>query len=485
MFSRAIENLAPWTDRGMFEFVDACTFSENGSRDYTMMATATALIERRVSEPFKIKLMNIRHDDSVSEDPVGVINNLLLSFFDDGQYDLNTMRNRVVISQYLGASDEETDRFMNSLDEKFLAANPDWERPEKSELFLKGYMKIRIFMQKERRTAILFTERLNMSKWHVLQSVMPTYIPDVFKELPLEHQEKVMLHMLTGRNVSNYLRELAALEENYDIRSKKIIAMIGDFEKRERRNQLQRIDNELDHIARSLEAKMNEYRELLRRRDDTQIRRNGMAYAVDNANDGADLISYFQAHKMLDLVGVDGSQIKFIVRTRFENFDLDTYETYRTNDNFLRESEVSGVFSDPEVRRKFMDAMFCTERIKVLLCAFYSLDIRCGVDTIRGYEFPQNCADYIPNYHLQHHHCLGNYERVINEYVNRGDTIGAIEACIASAKSINIAESGATFHPFMQEVFRSTKKCIELPDGTHVTPEKALEWINEQEAAQE
>ena len=73
--------------------------------------------------------------------------------------------------------------------------------------------------------------------------------------------------------------------------------------------------------------------------------------------------------------------------------------------------------------------------------------------------------------------------RVVTDYLQRGDTIGAINACIASAKSININESGATFIPFMKQVFTTSKKCILLPNGEHVTPAKALELLKEEEGA--
>lgn len=488
MFSRPIDNLSPWTDRGMFEHVSACSFSESGARDFTMVATATALIERRVSEPFSIKIVNLPTSGGVLDDPIAAVKAIVkLDEGCDGD-PMAQIKNKILISQYLytNDTDDAVDKLFAALDAKFTGEFAGWESPEKSQTFLNGYMKVRIFMNKENNAALIFTERLTMSKWHLIQAVLPTFVPGIFKDEPLEQQEKTMLHTLTGRNVSNYLRELSMLEEKYDIRNKKIKAMIGDFEARSRQNQLRQIDNERDRIRQEMANLMERYRNALEQYDAANIRWNGMKYAIDNANDGSDLISYFQANKSIDLLSVNDTMLEFIVRTRYENFDLDEYETYRTNDDFLRESRViDGVFASAENRRKFMDAMFCTEKLKVRLCARFQLDIRYGVQRpASGYAFPSGCESYIPNYHLHHHSCLGNYERIINEYVQRGDTIGAIEACVASAKSINIAESGATFHPFMKLVFQSTKKCIELPDGRNVTPAEAFAWLEEQEGAE-
>jgi len=184
----------------------------------------------------------------------------------------------------------------------------------------------------------------------------------------------------------------------------------------------------------------------------------------------------------LDVVEVHGSRISFIVKTFYENFDPDEYEHFRENDSFFEEMLVDrGPFHEEENCRKLLDAMLIQNTIKLKLCAIYHLDIRGDVGTTCGYSFPSNCADYIPNYHLDHHRCFGNYAAVITGYLRNADTIGAINACIASAKSVNIAESGATFNPMMREIFRSTKACFVLPDGSSVTPAKALEWLNEQE----
>ena len=303
MFSRPLDALPPWTDQGMFDYVTACSFSEPGTRDFSMFATARALLERRVSEPFDIKIANLPRVSDAIENPIDAIN---AAFAGIGVYEsdpLNGIKNKIIILQYLVDYPEDAvDQLFSALDAKFSEAFSGWEHPQKSETFLNQYMKIRVFLNKESNVALLFTEQLTMSKWHLIQAVLPTYVPNLFKEMPLDENEKHMLHALTGRNVSNYMRELAHLEEKYDFRSKKINAMIGDFEIRERRNQLRSIDNELQRCRTNMLNKMEEYKALLRQQDELNIRRNGMAYAIDNADDGSDLISYFQSHKMLDLV---------------------------------------------------------------------------------------------------------------------------------------------------------------------------------------
>ena len=491
MFSRALDAVSPWTDAGLFDNVYGCPFRENGgSADRTMIATARALLSRRLpeNESFSVKLINLPDSAEVIAEPMTSVDGAIMQITSDGvsRNSIDDLHNMIVILQYRYTGIEDSvSKLISELDRAIPDAHPGWEKVEKSDLFLNQYMKARVMISKERNAAILITERLDMSMWHLLQSPMPTYVPELFKEIPLDQKEKTMLRSLTARGSSGYIRDLTELEEFYDIRGKKIAAMIGGFERRERQNQVNLIDQEISNIRREMETIMNNYRTKVTQLDDANIRRNGMVYIIDNGGDDSELVRFFQSNKMLDVIDVSGSVITFVVRTYYENFDVDAYETYRNNGRFLDECSTGGAFSDVEDRKRFMDALFVDQKFRIKLCAVYHLDIRGNLNTTSDYSYPANCADYIPNYHIDHHHCLGDYRRVVCEYLNRGDTIGAINGCIASAKSININESGMTFVPFMKKVFTSSRRCVELPDGRSVTAAKALEWLKEQEGEAE
>lgn len=479
MFSRAIDAIPPWTDRGMFDSIYASIFRESGSgSDATMIATTRALLSRRIGdgETFSVSLINMVPDSGASAQDS--VDNAVISAEGENP---DALRNRILIVQIRNKTADEVSGFIDELDKTFLTAHPRWEKAEKSDAFLNQHMKVRVLICKENNTAMLVTEKLSLTTWHLIQSALPTYVPALFKDLPLDPKEKAVLRALSTRSSSNYTRDISALEDFYDLRSKKIVALIGNFEKRERENQLSMIDNEIRRIHSNMEQLMSNYAQQMIALDNANIRRNGMVYTIDNTDDGTGLIEFFKANKALDIISVEGSRISFVVRATYENFDADAYETFAENERFFEETACRGVFSDAQTRKKFMDALFVDRRFKVRLCGVYHLDIRGSISTSAGYNFPPNCADYIPNYHLNHHRCLGGYEKMVVEYLQRGDTMGAISACIDSAKSINIHETSMTFQPFMKQVFESTKRCIEFPDGTVMTPAEALDWLNKQE----
>lgn len=484
MFSRAIgENmLRPWTDRGMFDTVYVPGFRDprGGDRDYTMAAVAKALFSRRLSdgEGFKIKICSLGTETitdanealntAAREATDGVINNI------------DNMTNTIVVCQYFNEEEGAFDELKEVL-EPVAAAHPAWKFHEKSETFLNKEMKAKVFINEDNKAAFVITDKLNMPHWHLLSSMLPTYVPKLFENEPLREDEKQVLKSMALHGSNTFISNLAALEELYDIRGKKIESLVSGFEVRQREIQVANVDEEIESLERQMRDLMNQYNECCVEKDNANIRRAGLKYFAEQAGDDDSLVRFFKANKCLDVVDVYESRITFIVRTFYENFDVDEYERFRENPRFFAECEGRGEFSSEENCKKIMDAMFLTGKIKMRMCAVYHLDIRGYVSTTTDYEFPANCSEYIPNYHLDHHSCFGNYERVITEYLGKGDTIGAINACIASAKSVNIAESGATFNPMMRKVFQSNKKCFELPDGRCVTPVEALKWLNENE----
>ncbi len=70
----------------------------------------------------------------------------------------------------------------------------------------------------------------------------------------------------------------------------------------------------------------------------------------------------------------------------------------------------------------------------------------------------------------------------IRESMNQRNYVGAIEACVASAKSVNVLE-GITCGRMFEEIFSNNAgKFIEMPDGSAMTPLEAVLWLEEQDA---
>ena len=84
----------------------------------------------------------------------------------------------------------------------------------------------------------------------------------------------------------------------------------------------------------------------------------------------------------------------------------------------------------------------------------------------------------MPNPHIDVYGCMGNYLGTINNLLVERNYVAAIEQCIASAKSLNFGD-GVVIGRFAEDIRRTGRSCIELPDGTMKTPKDAVRWLEE------
>ena len=371
----------------------------------------------------------------------------------------------------------------------FTKAFPNYHEAKDLQVFVqnRGKLNARFYINEQDKETFIVCEGLTLCNFHLLQSLTPRLFPWLFSELPLDEVEGSLLDALTFRNATEYERILSLLADRIDFREHMIKNVIGDFDKIGRREEMQRTKDQITDYQNQIDNLNRRYHEYLTMLDDLNIRLAGQEMAIEAASDESELIDYFVCNRNLMPVRVRGRQMEFTVKTFFEIFDPEQYNTYirKTGSCLYTGYDYLPQFEDIAVRRKMLDAIFSDEPIlKVKMCANYIIDLRGEASAHRFYEYGDEFIDYIPNPHIQHFACLGNYRSYINRMIRDGNLIGAIEQCMASAKSLNFAEAH-TVRYFLNDVFTSTHRIIRLPDGRDVTPVEALEYLNSLDAKKE
>lgn len=350
--------------------------------------------------------------------------------------------------------------------------------------FVAPQMSARFYLNEEDQMTFIVIERMTTRTWHYMQSFTPRYLPWFFKSEPISDDEKNLLISLTNRSSDAYERLIEAFADKIDLRAQAIKSVFGGLEKRIMTRRIRALEQESDSLLENMHHIMEDYSRAVRRFNDTKIKLLGAQTAAESAGDGSETIDYLMCNKAVDPVASDDSQVEIIIRTYLESFDPDQYETMarRESSHLFTGYDVGNrVFQSKSVRKKLLDAIFSDDPlIKIRTCGYYLLYINGGCNSHRGYHFPSRYADYMPNPHLHYFDCLGDYPRYINEHLEAGDMPGAIEQCIASCKSINVGES-PTMPRFLGDLFSTNNKVLELPDGTNVSPEEALNWLNSRE----
>jgi hypothetical protein len=125
-----------------------------------------------------------------------------------------------------------------------------------------------------------------------------------------------------------------------------------------------------------------------------------------------------------------------------------------------------------------MIAIFIDQSVKLRFCAKYSFRMGVGVEPEAHSEYGPEYDGYMPNPHINDWSCMGNYKPIINEMIRDNNYIGALEQCIASCRSLNLHDS-TVMCTFMENMYRSRTKCIELPNGEVVDSKAAIKYLKE------
>lgn len=381
------------------------------------------------------------------------------------------------------ADDGEGDKFVEKVagSDGFVHRNPEYSEMTDLRDFVSKRMNARFFIDKESRSTFIVVSAMNSRRFHYLQSFIPRYLPWLFKDKPLAEDEIALLTSLTSKLSSDYERIIDEFAEKFDVRGIMIKNMVGNYQRRTRERQIDSARSELRSVMSDMNNLLERYADRVRSRDTLNIRIMGLTSAMDQDNDDDELVEYFKCNKGVTPIGIRDSRLTVIVKTYIDSFDPDAFDTLsrRSGSHMYVGYDIGNyAFQEFDDRKLFLKAIFGEDpKLKVKTCAVYYLDVMGSVNTSSHYDYPADCIDYMPNPHINHHACLGNHARYICERLNSGDMVGAIEQCVSSAKSINLLE-GASVRPFLEDLFSSRcSKCIELPDGSSVTPEDALAWL--------
>lgn len=479
MFSKNLQRptlVSPAADHYFKDF----PYDGSFSRDYSMVATIRAVIAPRVSEGQGVR-MTFKDVRPSMRDMEGNVAELFRTQFGD----MSDCDRFYLIN--LTSGSEENERFCKILDESFVAVHPKFHECADIRKFTSQCMDARFYINEEDHVTMIVVVRMTLSRYHLLQAIMPRFFPWYFKDKPMDDDERDLFRAASKRTGDDFEAILEKIStKRFDMRTLTIKALITDFEKKSRQTQLEEAKRQLERINEEIRENNERHRTLIRNRDDKIIRYEGVRTLINGASDGSELLDYCISNKNLELVSTQDSEISFILRGYLSIFDPEVYECSARNfDSILYNGYQVGAsaFSRREDRKLFLDAIFGDNpKLQIRTCAHFELDIRGSVSATSGYHYPSKYDDCLPNPHLNFFSCLGNQERYIRQALEHGEVSDAITQCGSSVASINVGEP-PTMERFLKEIFSSTThKFIELPDGSNVTPADALAWLKSQSA---
>lgn len=449
--------------------------------DGSLTATARAIISKRLKDDERVRFRY--NSTSYSSSTLrGVEPHVVINIY--ANEEVSYTKGIVKFHNLNGGHDNN--KSFEILDEHYKDTESilkDFERLDDISKFLEAKgVRTRFYINKEKHNAVIVCEEMDDRRFHLIQSLLPRYMPWLFDEAPLEQDEILLLKSLTSKSSTEYVKLIDQFAEKFDLRSMVIRKKLKGFEIKFEKRELESCKSEINSILNNIRDLENRFAEYARSLREKQIRRDGLEFKINNSDGNDQVMDYFLASKVLELKDVRNTNVKFYVKTVIDNFDIDVFDSYVSNRRcYLYGSRPSDSPFTADDIEMFLRAAFEEDEFKIQVCAGYEVDFGNGSYTAYSHHtYPESISrTHISNPHLDMYGCQGNNGNIIRESLTNRDYIGAIEACIAMTKNFNFADSAPGGYLVDWLFSPDAKSCVRMPDGTTKTPHEALVWLKE------
>ena len=444
--------------------------------DITFLATLRALVAPRMKKEDRINLSFTR--SSYSSADIAARSDDILEEICRAAY-VGECNEFVVHSL---ASDHESNlQCMNMLRSMLPEKYSGYSHVEKMAVFFAKSFPVVCFSNPEKNSVIFFVDMLDVKKMHYLQMAILPALPWYFDPKDgLSEPEMNLVQSLREPSSDQYIACIDRIAEGYDFRTARLKKLLAGFETRYEHMEIDNLRNAIANVDQQIDSYNMSIGTLLKQRREHCVRLLGLETKSKDDPEESEIQEYFICNRKLHLERVDDSSMTFVVADHLSYYDQEMIENMINNKRGYIYSCHKGNISEADMTM-LIRAIFLEERLKLRTCAAYQFDMRGNVRAQSGYDFPEELVSYLPNPHINDYRCMGGYESTINTLLRKCDYVGAIEQCVASAKSLNWGDS-SVMNKFMARMYESNRACIELPDGRCVNSKEAIKWLSEQEA---
>lgn len=486
---RQIVRPTPFTS----EYADEVFSNITGSPwkdDYSFLSTLRALLAPRLKDgesvhlSFSSKAYNKR---VIAENTVRDVMRAITEYID-----LNKSGSFIITNFNDATSGDDNG---NRVAMELIEANmteflPGYERLEKVTEFYKDRFHCLCFINRELKSCNFFVENLDFAKLHFLQVSILAIPWFLNPEEGITDLERTLVRSLGARSAEDYSRAISELSKLYDFREARIKRQLRGFELRFLRREAENINSKIEDISLKIRRSNAQIGQWLDERNELNIRLYGLTQKTE-ASETNEIMEYFLMNPRLELEAVSDTSISFYAKDYLAYFDKDFAERIIDNPNsFCYKRNGRSYQSIPANKmKKLLRAIFIDEVLKIRFCAAYRFHINGNVEAMSGHEFGEDNSSYMPNPHIDRYSCMGNYQQAINTLLEENQYVLALEQCVASAKSLNFADT-TVMSCFMDIMYHENNEyrnntAIELPDGRVVAPADAIVWLENEETHEE
>lgn len=486
MFRQVISN-TPMTSaaaNGFFQNIVGDGFN----RDYTFISTLRALVAPRIGDD-TMRLTFSATDyttHTVNSNPVrdivrSICNNMPA---------MNSRNTGVISIHNCGNSSQDANYACLEAIKSLPQYYDGWHLIQKVTDFYRKSFYVLCFINPEKKNVALFVDNMDVRKMHYLQCSIFAFLPWYFDpEKGVSELEMELINSLREKTPDKYENCIEQIAAQYDFRTQRIRQLLTGFETRYEQQELDKVRRNIESYLNEIDSLNNRISEYFRAKADEEIRLLGLEAKLAQNGGDSEIMEYFLCNQKLVLENVtaDGD-MDFACMDYLTYFDEEIAKSMIDNPRsciYRPSGRACNNIIPAEDMKKLMYAIFIDQTLRIKFCASYRFSIRGNVRGNAGHSYGSEFRNCMPNTHIDRYACLGNNEYTINQLLKNHDYITALEQAISSCKSLNFAD-GAVMEEFMRRFYGisdygTNNRCIELPDGSVVTPKEAVVWMKKQE----
>lgn len=362
--------------------------------------------------------------------------------------------------------------------------NQGWSRLKDIEDFIKKQIDYSTtILVNEDINSVVIVGTANSKLKHALAFFVPRYYRSFFADRRPDAHEMEVLNGLLGATSYRFLAALDSLADDRGLKAIVSAQKVADASKIFMEASVQTAESEYMSAKRYADNAFETYKSSLKDRDDKLIYLEGLRAKLESGENetSKELYDFILENKHIRVIDVGrNGVIELMINNYLDIYDADGFEVF--GDGFFERVAIDVGWSKDDTELLLRSIFSAEPKFRTRICAYYRLNISGHCSTEAGYSYSE--VDRIPNPHLYRHGCLGQNEGEINNCLRNGNIVGAIMQCNASAMSVNVHETNATFRPFCHDLILNRGKILELPDGKRLTAKEALEYLKQEGQAQ-
>lgn len=481
MFGKAITRTALSSAPAEVYF-DGRIYGDSYLNDNSFVSTMRALLDPRMGEGESVYLSFGSSSYSVAD--LGASKRAAMDATVGSYLKNDSGVGRIRIHDFRNSDKDANVQWIDKISSYISSDYPDWCLVEKVSLFFHKVFHVVCYINPEQKSVLVLAEHLDVRKLHYLQCGILAFFPWYFnQEAGVTELEMRLIESLRQKDSGEYETVIKMIADRYDFRMERIKQLLTGFEDRFERVKLSQCENDISRCRRQIESLQAQIRDQLMAKHEKETMYAGILAKLNESNGESEIMEYFLCNKSIEPVDVFDDELQFVASGYITYFEEDLARTIIRNHGSILYQYCGRSFTVDDLE-KLYTAIFLEQKIKIRVFAAYKLRMHCEGSGIKNYNYPAHgFFNGTPNPHIDYYNCLGDHLRVINDCIINNDYIGAIEQCVASARSLNLGDA-PVMRRFMERFLNvgdTYERCLELPDGSVVTPKQAIEYLKKEE----